>query len=159
MPHVAIERALIAAACLAVAAGVAQAQAMYKWVDEKGTTHFSESPPPEDAKTKTKATKVEPKVTPPSSSSAYKDNSEAWRGKDAEFRKRQLERKQQDSASSEDKAKRAHECDRVRTRLANYENSHRIYRDNPDGTRTYMEDAERNAEISRMRDQIKQGCD
>ena len=45
MPDTAIERALILGACLALAAGVADAQ-MYKWVDEKGTTHYSESPPP-----------------------------------------------------------------------------------------------------------------
>ena len=158
MPHTAIERALIAAACLVLGAGVASAQ-MYKWVDEKGTTHYSETPPPEDAKTKTKATKVEPKVTPPSSSSAYQENSEKWRNQEAEFKKRQMDRGQRDKADGQDKAKRAYECSKQRSNLTSLENTHRIYRDNPDGTRTYMNDAERDQAISRTKDAIRETCD
>ena len=158
MPDTAIERALIIAACALLGAGLANAQ-MYKWVDEKGTTHFSESPPPDDAKTKTKPTKVEPKVVPPSSSSAYKESSEKWRAQEAEFRKRQLDRGQRDKAEGEDKQHRAAECSRQRSRLATLQNTHRLYRDNPDGTRSYMTDAERDAAIARTRDAIKETCD
>ena len=55
--------------CLFLALPVA-AQAMYKWVDEKGVTHYSEHPPA-DAKLEKKAAKVTPRVTPPSNASAY----------------------------------------------------------------------------------------
>ena len=158
MPDTAIERALILGTCLALAAGVANAQ-MYKWVDEKGTTHYSESPPPDDAKTKVKPTKVEPKVIPPSSSSAYKEGQEKWRSQEAEFRKRQMDRGQRDKAEGEDKAKRAHECENQRSRLASLQNTARFYRDNPDGTRSYMTEAERDAAIARTKDNIKEICD
>ena len=160
MSHSSIGRTL-AAALLALAVSPAGAQTMYKWVDEKGTTHFSESPPPEDAKTKTKATKVEPKVIPPSSPDAAKarDTPEAWKAQEAEFRRRQLERGQREKAEGQDKAKRAYECNRARERLANLTNSHRIYRDNPDGTRSYMSDSVREENMANQREIIKQTCD
>ena len=158
MPHPATQRALTAAACFALGFGLAHAQTMYKWVDEKGTTHFSESPPPDDPKSKTKATKVEPKVTPPSSPSAYKDNAEKWREQETDFKKRQIDKGQKESVDAQDKAKRSAECDRVRIRLANFQ-QRRIYKDNPDGTRTWVEDKERDAEIESMKDAIRQKCD
>jgi hypothetical protein len=159
MPNAPFERALIAAACVALGTGFAQAQAMYKWVDEKGTTHFSESPPPDDVKTKTKPQKVEPKVTPPSSSSAYKESQEKWRTQEADFRRRQVDARQKDAENEQAKQKRATECERAKSRLVSLQNTHRIYRDNPDGTRTYMEDSERNEAMARQRDIIKQNCD
>ena len=156
MPDLAIGRAL-AAAALALLAGAVGAQTMYKWVDEKGTTHFSENPPPEG--TKAKATKVEPKVIPPSSPSAYQETSEKWRAQESEFRKRQIERGQREKAEGQDKAKRAYECDRAKQRVVTLTNTHRIYRDNPDGTRTYMNDAERDQAIARAREAVKENCD
>ena len=81
----------------ALASVVAWGQQIYKWVDEKGTTHFSEHPPP-DAKTEKKATKVEPKVTPPSGGAAYNPN--AWKSKEAESKKRSLNAARIHSASS-----------------------------------------------------------
>jgi hypothetical protein len=131
---------------------------MYKWVDEKGTTHFSESPPPEGSKTK--ATKVEPKVIPPSAPDAAKsrDNPEAWKAQEAEFRRRQVERGQREKADGMEKAEREAACDRARRRVAFLQNTHRIHRDNPDGTRSYMTDAERDQEIGHARDVAKQYC-
>jgi len=144
---------------IALAALGAQAQAMYKWVDEKGTTHFSESPPPDG--TKAKATKVEPKVIPPSSPDAAKarDTPEAWRTQEQEFRKRQLERGQREKAEGQEKAKRDYECNRARERLTTLNNTHRVYRDNADGSRTYMSDAEREQATQRQRDLVKEYCD
>jgi hypothetical protein len=158
MPYASIGRALGAAALLALAIAPVGAQTMYKWVDEKGTTHFSESPPPEGSKTK--ATKVEPKVTPPSAPDAAKsrDNPEAWKAQEAEFKRRQLERGQRDKAEGQDKAKREYECNRARERLANLTNSHRIYKDNPDGTRTFMSDSAREENMANQRDIIRQTC-
>ena len=157
MPYVAIERALIALSCLALGTGLAQAQAMYKWVDEKGTTHFSENPPPEDAKTRTKATKVEPKVIPPSSPPSA-DSPEKWQKQEQEFKKRQIERNQKEQAASREQAEKSRSCDSARRRLAFLTNSSRIYRDNADGTRTYMTDEQRDQELARQRDVVKESC-
>lgn len=153
MPYLALGRTLVAAALLSCLP--AAAQTMYKWVDEKGTTHFSQHPPP-DATTEKKASKVTPKVQQPSGGAAYDPN--AWKGKDAEARKRQIERGQQEQASAEDTAKRAQVCDRARSRLAFLQNTHIIYRDNPDGSRTFLEDKQRDAEIAKARQVADEAC-
>ncbi|HUP98253.1 MAG TPA: DUF4124 domain-containing protein [Usitatibacter sp.] len=154
MPHVAIGRAVaLACAALAFTAG---AQTMYKWVDEKGTTHFSEHPPPDGKK----ASKVEPKVTPPSSEPpSQKNDPSTWKKQEADFRKRHVERGQREQASERERAERGAECDRAKRRLVFLQNTHRIYRDNADGTRSYMTDPERDAEMARQRDAVKAQCD
>jgi len=99
---------------------------------------------------------VTPKVQQPSGGAAYDPN--AWKGKDAEARKRQIERGQQEQASAEDTAKRAQVCDRARSRLAILQNTHIIYRDNPDGSRTFLEDKQRDAEIAKARQVADEAC-
>jgi hypothetical protein len=138
-----------------LAALPAAAQTMYKWVDEKGVTHFSENPPP-DEKTEKKATKVTPKVTPPSNPAAYDAN--AWKGKDAEARKRGVERGQQAQAEARDDAKRADQCERARNRLSMLQTTAPIFKTNPDGSRTYMEDKTRESELARAKEVEAQAC-
>ena len=153
MPHLAIGRTLaLACACAALGAG---AQAMYKWVDEKGVTHFSEQPPA-DAKSEKKATKVTPKVTQPSSGGAYDPN--AWKAKEAEAKKRSVDRGQQEQAEAKDAAERAEQCDRARSRLAFLKDVHVLYRTNPDGTRTYLEDKQRDAEVAQAQQVANETC-
>jgi pyruvate/2-oxoglutarate dehydrogenase complex dihydrolipoamide acyltransferase (E2) component len=111
---------------------------------------------PADAKLEKKASKVTPKVTPPSSAGAYDPN--AWKSKDAEARKRGVERGQQEQVDARDAAKRAEACERARSRLGMLQTSAPIFRTNPDGSRTYMEDKTREAEIARAREVADQAC-
>lgn len=156
MPYASTGRTL-AAACLALAAFAAGAQTMYKWVDEKGTTHFSEHPPPDGKK----AAKVEPKVTPPSSpaTAAPKSDAQSWRAQEAEFRKRQVERGQRDQAEQRERAERGQQCSEARRRLTSLQNTNLIYRDNEDGTRSYLNEAQRESAITRQREAIREVCD
>ena len=153
MPDIAAGRALALAAALAVFP--AAAQTMYKWVDEKGVTHFSQEPPP-DAKSEAKATKVTPKVTPPSNPTAYDPN--AWKARDAEAKKRGVERGQQAQADAKDDARKAEACERARSRLAMLQTTAPIFKTNPDGSRTYMEDKTRDAEMARAKEVEAQAC-
>ncbi len=150
MPHVAIGRAL--AAALLVACVPAAAQTMYKWVDEKGVTHFSEHPPPGERK----ASKVTPKVVPPSNPSAY--DPQGWKSREAESKKLRVDRGLQDQSEAKDRERRAAACERARSRIAFLQNTHRIHRDNPDGTRTYLDEAQREAEIARSREAASEYC-
>jgi hypothetical protein len=153
MPYAQVGRALALAAGLALAAA-AGGQQMYKWVDEKGVTHFSENPPPEGAK----AQKFEPKVTPRSSSGAPASESpEKWKGQEADFRKRQIERSKAEDADARQASVRASRCADAKRRLEWYE-SGRIYRDNPDGTRVWMEESQREAQLREQRDIIRTNC-
>ena len=153
MPDPAIGRALALLAVIATLPAVAQT--MYKWVDEKGVTHFSESPPP-DAKLEKKATKVTPKVVPPSGGGAYDPN--AWKNREAEAKKRSVDRGQQEQAEAKDAAKRAEQCDRARARVAFLKDVNVLFRTNPDGTRTYLEDKQREAEIAQAQQVVNETC-
>ena len=155
MPDAALRRTLAAAIAVTAALG-AGAQTMYKWVDEKGVTHFSETPPPDD-KTKAKASKVTPKVIPPSNPGGY--NPEAWRTQESDAKKRQVERGKVEQADAKDREKRQAACQRARSRLSSLQNTQIFYRDNADGSRSYMSDAEREAEMGRAREAIKEHCD
>ena len=127
-------------------------QAMYKWVDEKGVTHFSETPPPGDRR----AEKVTPRVTPPGNPSAYDPH--GWKTREAESKKLKVDRGLQDQADAQNREKRAVACERAKSRIAFLQNTHRIHRDNPDGTRTFLDDAQREAEIARTREAAAEYC-
>lgn len=152
MPHAAIGRALMLAAALALA-GAASAQKMYRWVDGKGVTHFSENPPPDGAK----AVTIEPKVTPPSGP-AKGAGPDAWRERDLEFRRRQIDRGEREKQEARVQAQRRQACMRARERLDYYADG-RIYRDNPDGSRTWMSETERAAALERQRELARENCD
>ena len=156
MPNPAIGRALTAAALVLLALG-AGAQAMYKWVDEKGVTHFSEHPPPDGKK----AAKIEPKVTPPSSSpsaAGAKSGPEQWKAQEADFRKRQVERGQREQAETRERAELEQKCAEARKRLAFFEEHGTIYSRKDDGSKTYMSEAQREARINELRSDIRTHC-
>ena len=153
MPHLAIGRA-VALACAAFVF-TAGAQTMYKWVDEKGTTHFSEHPPPDGKK----ASKVEPKVIPPSGDAApRKEDPKTWKAQDAEFRKRQIERNQREQGETRERAQRAQECSTAKQRHAYFESSSSIYDLNDAGERVFLEESQRNAFMARLRQAVKDKC-
>jgi hypothetical protein len=134
---------------------LAAAQTMYKWVDEKGVTHFSESPPP-DEQTQKKATKVTPKVIPAGNPGAYDPN--AWKTRDAEAKKQRVERGQQAQAEAKDEARKAELCARARDKLSMLQTTAPLFKTNPDGSRTYMEDKTREAEMARAKEVEAEAC-
>jgi hypothetical protein len=135
---------------LGLAAFAASAQTMYKWVDEKGTTHFSEYPPPDG-----KAAKVEVKPTAPET-----PRSDDWRQRDLESRQR---RAQKDVAEAEarrrDEAQRGQRCRQARSELDTVKNSRRVYTVDRKGDRVYMEDKDRPAEIEKWSREAERNCD
>ena len=155
MPYAQVGRALALVAGL-VLATEGTAQQMYKWVDEKGVTHFSSDPPPDEAKAK--AQKYEPRVTPPSGDvKPPVESPSKWSDQEADFRKRQIERGRAEEAEAKQAGVRAKRCADAKRKLEWYE-SGRIYRDNPDGTRSWMEDSQREAKLQEQRDLMRANC-
>lgn len=152
MPHAATRRVLTAVLLLAAL----PAGAIYKWVDEKGVTHFSETPPPDGRK----ATKVEPKVTPPSGPVAPPAD---WKKREQESRKSRLEREMNDddarAKAHNEAAERANKCNRAKRDLAVLESQRPVYSRNDRGEKVYVEDKDRPAEIAAARREIEAHCD
>ncbi|HYC36327.1 MAG TPA: DUF4124 domain-containing protein [Usitatibacter sp.] len=133
----------------------APAHAIYKWVDEKGVTHFSEHPPPG----KEKATKIEPKVTPPSVPAKPAD----WKAREQEARKLRLERDQKSEyekgKAHNEAAERANKCNYARRQLAVLERQVPIFTTNEKGERVFLEDRERPAEVARWQGEARAHCE
>jgi hypothetical protein len=131
---------------------------MYKWVDEKGVTHYSESPPPEGTQSK----KLDLPVTPPSAPAAKPQSPEDWKAREAEFRRRQLQKEnaeQAEKAQGERSAEvRKARCTEAQRRLDLLNAGRPLYRVNEKGERVYMEDPDRAAQTEKWRKEADQYC-
>jgi hypothetical protein len=144
-----IARALV---CLALALALPAAAQMYKWVDEKGVTHYTETPPPDR-----KSTKVEIRPSPPAARAS--DASESWKERDLEFRTRRVEKEEEKERAERNAAARKDRCRRSREALDDLQNRAAIYRLDDRGERVYLEDIERTREIEVWRARAKENCD
>lgn len=156
MPHASTRRAVTAAAALCAAMAFAPAHGIYKWVDEKGVTHFSEHPPPDGRK----ATKVEPKVTPPSSPAAKPVD---WKQRELDARQRKLEKEQKEdfrkATEHNEGARRQNRCAYARQQVGILSTQVPVYSTNERGERAYLEDRDRAAELAQWKREIEATCD
>jgi hypothetical protein len=131
------------------------AHAIYKWVDEKGVTHFSEHPPPDGKK----AQKIEPRVTPPSSDAKPAD----WKQREQELRKKKIEQDQKDeyrkATSQNAAAERKNRCVYARRELHVLEKQVPVYHVNEKGEKVYLEDKERPAQVAEWKRAVAEYCD
>ena len=153
MPYLATRRALIALAVMFAAAS--PAHAIYKWVDEKGVTHFSEDPPPDGRKSQ----KIEPKVTPPSSDARPAD----WKQREQDQRRQRLEQDQkndyQKAKSQHNAAERKNRCTYAQRELHVLDKQIPVYSINEKGEKVYLEDKDRPAQIAQWKRAIADYCD
>lgn len=140
---------------LCLAAAVPEAAALYKWVDEKGVTHYTEAPPPDR-----KATKVEIRRSP--ATSRADDTPESWKEREQEFRKRRLDKEQAEETEKakveRNAANRRNRCLRAQ-RALDILQSRPVYRTNERGERVYIEDKERAKETEEWREVARESCD
>jgi hypothetical protein len=160
--------ARVAAHALAALLAVALAPpacAQWAWRDENGRTVYSDRPPPPNVRsnqilrqpgaqsfgTPAAETKVDNKAAAPKTLAE----------RELEFRKRQQERAEAEKKQAEEQARqeaRARECERMRGYLRALENGERIARTDAQGNREFLDDAQRAAEIARVRDSLARSC-
>ena len=157
MPHVAVGRvaALVISAAFACPAG---AQAIYKWVDENGRTHYGEKPP-DDVKSK----KIDAPTPPSSPQPAKADNPQRWKDSERALRQERedKERKENASASKDARARAQREsrCREAKIGLDRLANVHHLYRYDAKGERQYLTDADREAETQQYKKLAQEYCD
>ncbi len=143
-------RALVHFFALMAIAASASAQ-VYKWVDEKGVTHYGERPPQGK-----KASEVPNKLGTPGPGAA--SPAEDWQQKDRAFRQRKIQADTADEKQKQDAARRQEQCNQQRDLLARLKQSGRSYTLNEKGERVYMNDAERDAAIARQEKLTAEQC-
>jgi hypothetical protein len=125
---------LVAVALLGAAPG-AQAQQIYKWVDDKGVTQYTTTPPPSG---KARAMKTAPVSPAPAA--------KTWQEQELEFRARQVERAEaqhKEERARQDAARRQSACAAARRDLRNLKDQGPMYTQNEKGERQYLDDRQR----------------
>ena len=151
MPHASPGRVALLGVVLAAAVAAAHAQ-VFKWVDEKGRTHYGEKPP--DG---TKASEVA-RPAPPSDPKKVQ-SPDAWKQKELDLRKERIERERRESKEeARSSAERERRCRHARGALDRIENVQGLYRLDDKGQRQYLTDAERDEERRKARAAIAESC-
>jgi hypothetical protein len=143
-------RALLHFSALAAVAILAHAQ-VYKWVDEKGVTHYGESPPQGKQATELQS---KPGGLGPGSPASTEDLQQ----KDREFRQRKIQSQEAQERQQQQAARRQEQCNQQRDLLARLKQGGRSYEMNEKGERVYLEDAERASAIARQEKLVAEQC-
>jgi hypothetical protein len=137
------------AALLPVVAPSAHA-ALYKWTDANGRTVYSDQVPPG----------VKAELVGGAAPAANPDAVKEFANKDAEFRKRQLDRADDGKKAEKSRAdnqKLATGCAQARAQIVNLRNGDfAMYKLNDKGERVFLDEAGRKAEIGRLEQSMRE---
>lgn len=169
MPLPALPRSALALAlCLASLALPAHAQ--WAWRDANGTTVFSDQPPPSSVKPNQIVRQPRAAASPiiledapatPAKSAEPPKAAKTLAEREQEFQKRQKERAETETKAADEEKKRlarAAECERARGYLKALESGHRVAQTDASGQRAFLDDAQRSAEIERVRQSLQSAC-
>jgi hypothetical protein len=121
---------------------------IYKCVDERGVTHYTDKPRPG-----CKGGKVDIQPIPSLSGQTAPPSGDVAR-QDADFRRRQIEREQ---AEASDRAALDERCARARREHAVLASGIRLFKLNSQGEPVYYEDATRDARLQKLKEEMR-GC-
>jgi hypothetical protein len=139
----------LAVAACALCAAPAQA-VLYKWVDEKGVTQYTETPPPEGKAAK----KLEIAPSPPAPPA-----NDDWRKREQESKERHLKEDQQKSQDTQKAAVRRERCLKAQREIDTLNRGIPVYYVNERGERVYLDDGARATQLSGWRKQAQESCD
>lgn len=124
---------------------------MYKWVDEEGVVHYSQTPPPPDIQAET--------IKPPPEVNTEKAREELQKQQELveKIREQRLEDKKEEKLAQKELEQKRANCEMARKRLASYEQP-RVRYTGEDGKRYYFTEEERQEQIQKSKDMIKEFC-
>ncbi|HEX7964624.1 MAG TPA: DUF4124 domain-containing protein [Gammaproteobacteria bacterium] len=138
---------------LALAAGLASADQVYKWVDKDGHVHFSQMPP---AGTGVQAQTVDVKPPPPDPTGLA--NSQNLQQQIADKKKAEQKDPQREQEEQEQKQQQKERCDGLREKLNVLNAGGRATSVDAKGNVTYISDEEREKQMAQLESQIEKSC-
>lgn len=123
----------------------------YKWVDEEGNVQYTQTPPPAGIAAET--IKPPPKVD---TEKAVKEL-EAQEEEAAKLRQNRLDEAEKEAQANQELELQKKNCEMARARLASYEQP-MVKFVQEDGTRVRATEEERQAEIAKSQEMIKEWC-
>lgn len=142
---------------LLLVVGESSAASIYRWVDENGVTHFSETPP-----VKRKVEAIDSGASSPVDGQTTRPAAKTWQEKEVEFQRRQIDRREQErnQQAEEEKAKaRKARCVALQHDLALAERASATYSLDETGKRLYWSEEKRAAQREALRKEIAATCD
>ncbi len=127
---------------------------MYKWVDEQGVTHYTQTPPPGND-FKEVAPPPPPAVDPGQAARQLKESQKAF----DERRKEAREAADKQAKAEAEAAERSKQCEQARRNLENLLTHPRIRYTDDSGEVTLLPEEERQKRIAEAREQIEELCD
>ena len=145
-------RTLLSALLLVLSPALAAQAQMYKCVDAKGVTRYSDKPLSD-----CKGREVDIRGQPPISGK-LNERTEDVGGQERDFQRRQIERGRDEELEARRLAEEKRRCAALRAELERLATVQRISRVDEKGQRIYMDDATREAYSAQLRTVIEQRC-
>lgn len=139
--------------CLCLALLPPAAAQVYKWVDEKGVTHYGERAP-KGAKSR----EVENKLANPAGPATGSAKPPDWQDQERAFAGRRIQAEQAEAKKQAQEIDQRRYCAEARDDLARTKASTRLYKLNEKGERVFSSDQEREASIARQEQNIAARC-
>lgn len=134
----------------------ASAGKLYRWIDEQGVVHFTDTPPPD-----AQATPLNRRPATGYSPERPDDALQPWQEREKAFQERREQiQSEREKARQEAERTRAvgEQCDRLARQIRALESGVRMSRPGEQGERVFMSDAERAAELERSRARQREHC-
>ncbi|MHB8667011.1 MAG: DUF4124 domain-containing protein [Burkholderiales bacterium] len=156
-------KALSLAVGLALCVALPASAQMYKWVDSNGGVHYSDKPPPGNAKLENMRPPAQPDSAPASAEGAKKDAAgpKSLAEQEQAFEKRRADeaKAQAEQAKKDAEARvRAENCQRAKAALTNLELGGRQARIDSKGERVFLSDAEIAQATTQARQEVAAAC-
>jgi type IV secretory pathway VirB10-like protein len=137
----------------------------YKWTDADGKVHYSDQPPPANAKEQATIKPPKPSApiaaTVPTDKGAPAAKAKTYVEQEADFKKRQVEAAESEAAEKK-KAAEAEQnkqnCEQARLQLKSLQSGGRQTRTNAQGEREYLNDAQIAQDIERAKKIVDNWC-
>lgn len=132
---------------------------IYKWTDENGVTHYTQTPPPSGQEAEIEDL---PEASPgqglgePGDASDSEPGTQSEQPSAADLQRQRLAT--QARLTAEEYAANQAMCEEARQELAEIEPSRRVYYTNEDGETVRMDDEERVNEVKRLRNVLSANC-
>jgi hypothetical protein len=144
-------RAWLAAIAVSLFPACAIAQ-MYKCVDERGVTHYSDKPSPG-----CKGSEVDIRGSPPVSGTAPRSAPDLSR-QETEFQRRRIAREREEEKAAAQRAALERRCAAMHAELQRLGSMRRLVTVDAKGERTYVDDATRDARMASLKAEIDRQC-
>lgn len=147
------EFCLIASVLLAASSALMPAHAeIYKWTDETGQVHYTQTPPPGEREAET----IEAPGTAASEEALKELEKDKARAEALE--KARLEKERKKKQAEEEKAWKKENCQRSRDRLHSYSVPNALIQQE-DGSRIRVDEETRQKELAKAREMIRKYCE